>query len=203
MKKISAVSFSYCEHSMSFRGLLLMNEFLNFHKIYKINLPFCNNNKPDGNIPKSVSSFIEALREADILVFSIPEYSEHYSAAFKNALDWLVVADTLNSSLGQKYCITNKPIFIITFTPAFKGAGHRHFDMSKHILTKLGADVQACFVKNNGWQEVIPKNFKFVETECHKILNTVIESKQYTKKDLQHKTPKWNAQYDEWNNKWL
>ena len=49
--KITAVSFSYSENSMSYRGLLLMDYWLEFSNIIKIDLPICVSNKPDGVIP--------------------------------------------------------------------------------------------------------------------------------------------------------
>lgn len=201
--KITGISFSYSKDSMALRGLFLMDSFLHFYNLHQINLPFCNSNKPNGLVPQSVQLFIDIICDADILVFSVPEYSEHYSAAFKNALDWLVVEQNFNSSLGQDYCITNKPIYVITFTPAKTGAGDRHFEMTTHILKKLGADIRKCFVKNNGWQEVVPNNFKFVEQESNEILNTlIVERKQSNEVDLKNEVPEWINKYEEWNNKW-
>ena len=51
---ITGVSFSHSENSMSYRGLLLMNHFINFNNLIKIDLPICDSNKPNGVIPKKV-----------------------------------------------------------------------------------------------------------------------------------------------------
>ena len=47
---ITAISFSYSDDSMNYRGLKLMNHFLNFDNLIRIDLPICNSNKPDGKI---------------------------------------------------------------------------------------------------------------------------------------------------------
>ena len=33
-------------------------------------------------------------------------------------MDWLVVGKQYNASLGQNYSISDKPVYVITFTPA-------------------------------------------------------------------------------------
>ena len=68
---ITAISFSYSDDSMNHRGLLLMNRYLNFKHIIKMNLPMCNSNKPDGDIPNSVETLDRKLKESDVLVFAI------------------------------------------------------------------------------------------------------------------------------------
>ena len=201
--KIVGISFSYSKDSMALRGLKLMDHYLKFTHLHQIDLTFCDSNKPDGVVPDSVHRFTKILNEADVLVFSVPEYSEHYSAAFKNALDWLVVESSMNSTLGQQYSISNKPTYVITFTPAKVGAGHRHFDITQHALEKLGADVKELFVKNDGWDNVIRNNFQFVDTECARILNTTItELQPVIKKDMSNDVPGWNIKYNNWNEKW-
>ena len=189
---ITAISFSYSDDSMNHRGLLLMNRYLNFKHIIKMNLPMCNSNKPDGDIPNSVETLDRKLKESDVLVFAIPEYTGHYSVGFKNLMDWLVVKAYYNADLGQQYSISNKPVHVITFTPAKKGVGDRHFDMTKDILTKLGSQVKNMWVKNDCWENLTPNNHKFIEKECKKIL----------KKDMKDEVGGWQQKYNDWNNKW-
>ena len=200
--KIVGVSFSYSKDSMAYRGLTLMDNFLNFEKLIKIDLPMCDSNEPNGVVPDSVSEFCKSLELADVIVFSIPEYTAHYSAGFKNAMDWLVVKSNFNATLGKGYAISNKPVYVITFTPTFKGAGHRHFEMTTHLLEKLGANVVKCFVKNNGWDNVIPGNFGFVEEEATAILNTTHKPLQVKEEDMTKEVPTWNIDYNNWNKKW-
>ena len=190
--KITAVSFSYSENSMSYRGLLLMDHYIKFSNIIKMDLPICDSNKPDGEIPKEVEELDNILDKSDILVFSVPEYTGHYSVGFKNLLDWLVVKGYYNANLGQKYSISNKPIYVISFTPTYKGAGDRHFEMTKDILEKLGGRVKKMFVKNDCWNHLLPDNYKFVEKECKEIL----------RKDMEDEVVGWKEKYKEWNDKW-
>jgi hypothetical protein len=78
-----------------------------------------------------------------------------------------------------------------------------NFDITQHALEKLGADVKELFVKNDGWDNVIPNNFQFVDTECTLILNTAItELQPVIKKDMSTDVPGWNIKYNNWNEKW-
>jgi len=200
---IVGVSFSYSNQSMGDRGLSLMHHYLNFSDIVYMNLPICNSNNPNGDVPLEVEVFNSRISKADILVFSIPEATGHYSAAFKNAMDWLVVKSNFNADLGQRYSISNKPTYVITFTPVHKEAGSRHFDMTHHLLQeKMGVDVRGMFVKNRGWENIVPENYEFVYDECVQILNTKIEPTPESKTDMTAEVPIWNQQYNEWNLKW-
>ena len=87
----TAISFSYSDDSMNYRGLRMMNHFINFDNLITINLSMCNVNGPDGEIPKELNELYDKIIKSDKLVFAIPEYSGHYSVGFKNFMDWLVV----------------------------------------------------------------------------------------------------------------
>ena len=70
-------------------------------------MPICNSNKSDGNVPQSVNKFVDVLNNADVLVFAVSEATGHYSAGFKNAMDWLVVKSKFNAKLGTNYFCCN------------------------------------------------------------------------------------------------
>ena len=56
--KLSAISFSYANNSMQTRGLTLLHERLKFNTIFDVrNIPVCDSNKSDGNVPLSVIEF--------------------------------------------------------------------------------------------------------------------------------------------------
>jgi len=188
----TAVSFSYSESSMSYRGLLLMDHYIKFSNIIKMDLPICNSNRPDGIIPKEVEAIDNILSKSDKLVFSIPEYTGHYCVGFKNLMDWLVVKAYYNADLGQQYSISNKEIYVISFTPVKKGAGDRHFDMTKELLEKLGGNVKKMFVKHDCWEKLVPDNYKFVESESKEIIN----------KNMLDQVSDWQKKYNEWDSKW-
>jgi len=188
----TAISFSYAKDSMNHRGLLLMNYFINFSSIIKINLPICDSNRPDGQVPRQLDVIDQKIRKSDTLVFAIPEYSGHYSVGFKNFMDWLVVKSNYNADLGQEYCLTDKTIYVITFTPSKKGAGDRHFDMTKELIEKLGGKVKKMYVKNDCWDNLQPDNLNFVEKESKEILRTT----------MKNEVNGWIKKYNDWNDKW-
>tara|TARA_E500000178_G_C16877337_1_gene687307 strand:- start:606 stop:1073 length:468 start_codon:yes stop_codon:yes gene_type:complete len=152
----------------------------------------CNVNGPDGEIPKELDELHDKIIKSDKLVFAIPEYSGHYSVGFKNFMDWLVVKSNYNADLGQDYCITNKSIYVITFTPSKKGAGDRHFDMTKELIEKLGGKVKKMYVKNDCWDNLQPDNLNFVEKESKEILRTT----------MKNEVNGWIKKYNDWNDKW-
>tara|TARA_B100001094_G_C18178712_1_gene799533 strand:+ start:1840 stop:2463 length:624 start_codon:yes stop_codon:yes gene_type:complete len=203
---LTAVSFSYADSSMQARGIKLLDHILKFNSILDIkDIPVCNSNKSDGDVPQSVIDFDNALKESDALVFCISEATAHYCAGFKTAMDWLVVKSNFNSKLGADYSITNKPIYVFTFTPTYKDGGHRHFDMIKHLLEeKLGADVRNCFVMRDGWREVIPNNFDYVQDQAECIQKDL---KKYSfKPTVEAKSTydinKWLELYESWDRQW-
>jgi multimeric flavodoxin WrbA len=203
--RIAGISFSYSEDSMGYRGLTLMDHYLQFDSITMIDLPLCNSNKPDGNVPDSVNQLCDTLEQADVIVFSIPEATGHYGAAFKNAMDWLVVKANFNADLGQRYAFANKPMFVITFTPCFEtdNAGDRHFEMTSHLLKdKMGANLRTMFVKHDGWKNVIPDNYNFVHDECQEILQAVPMATNSYKQSMTSYVGGWTKDYNEWNTKW-
>lgn len=202
--KICGIAFSYSHCSMAYRGLSLMDHYLNFEWYGQVDdIPICDSNIPDGNVPDSVIKLWNTMEECDVFVFAVPEATAHYSAAFKNIMDWFVVKSSFNADLGQKYPISNKPVYVITFTPVYKNAGSRHFDMTRHLLEeKLGANVVNMVVKNKCWEYIIPHNHKFVKAECEEILQLKPSELVEEKPDMSYDVNKWKREYEEWNRKW-
>ena len=199
---ITGISFSYAKNSMNTRGLKLM-DLDSVYDMTDFNMPICNKNSADGRVAQGVNKFIDKLVDADILVFAIPEATAHYSAGFKNAMDWLICASNFNADLGQDGPFFNKPIYVITFTPVISNAGDRHFKMTKHLLEdKMGGIVYNSFVKHNGWNECVPGNYEWIRKECEEILNTKMPETIERKIDMLDKPNVWIEQYNKWNNKW-
>ena len=205
---IVGVSFSYADNSLQTRGLKLLQEKLDIQvcDMLDYNMPICNSNKSDGQVPDSVNSFCNVLESADILVFAISEATSHYSAGFKNAMDWLVVKSKFNAKLGTDYAITNKPIFVVTFTPTSKEPnGARHFDITKQLLTKLGANVVDCIAVNDAWKTVIPGGLNAVQS-VYSAIKDFMHSYTPSLNNLPNKedssSPEWLKAYNEWNMAW-
>tara|TARA_B100001094_G_C18184686_1_gene802988 strand:+ start:1834 stop:3108 length:1275 start_codon:yes stop_codon:yes gene_type:complete len=203
--KIVGISFSHAENSLQTRGLKLLNEEKLFDSVYDMtdfDMPVCYSNKSDGNVPDSVEQFNNAL-DADILVFAISEATSHYSAGFKNAMDWLVVKSKFNAKLGTDYAITDKPIFVITFTPTSKAPnGARHFEMTEHLLTKMGANVIQSFVVNDSWNCVVPGAFINVKHIYDSISEYSSTHVLKAKKEIKDNSLTWITDYEKWDTKW-
>ena len=198
---ITGISFSYAKNSMNTRGLKLMS-LNNIYDMNDFNMPICDINKSDGKVTQGVNKFIVKLVDADILVFAIPEATAHYSAGFKNAMDWIICATNFNADLGQDGPFSNKPVYVITFTPVISNAGDRHFDMTKHLIEKMGGIVYNSFVKHNGWKECVPGNYEWIRKEREEILNTEMPEVIERKIDMLDRPNIWIEQYNKWNNKW-
>lgn len=208
MIKFIGVSFSYAENSLQTRGLKLLSEIIpmSVYDMLDFNMPICNSNKSDGIVPDSVDKFISTLEQADVLVFAISEATSHYSAGFKNAMDWLVVKSRFNSKLGTDYAITMKPVFVITFTPTVYNEsmnGARHFDMTKHLLEKLGSNVIDMFVIHDSWKTIIPGNQQCLSELSNSIQLFVNDYTSIPKSNIEDNSSlKWLELYNNWNDKW-
>ena len=204
--KISAFSFSNNPNSMNTKGLFMMNDYINFHvckSMSDYNMKLLDTNDVDGKVDEGIKEFDKDLHDTDVFVFAVPEHTAHYSAVFKNAMDWLVVKSNMNNNLGSTYGFSYKPIVLITFTPSKKSGG-RHFDMTKNLLEKMGGHVVKTFVKNDCWDNLYKDNIGFIKNECEYIdtfkQNIVTiekqEPKQWKSKD------EMITSYNKWLEKW-
>lgn len=207
---ISGISFSYASNSLQTRGLTLLKKTFALDDVWDMNdfdMPICSSNKSDGIVPQSVHHFDSVLAKADILVFAISEATAHYPAGFKNAMDWLVVKSKFNSRLGTDYTISNKPIFVVTFTPTVKNEhnnGARHFAMTRHLLEKLGSNVVNMYVVNDAWRTIVPGNHSAVQNIATEIVNY---SSTYVKPESvipieDTGSTGWLKLYNDWDSKW-
>ena len=89
LRVITGISFSYAKNSMNTRGLKLMN-LDETYDMSDFNMPICDVNKSDGKVITRVHNFLKVIEDADVLVFAVPEATAHYSAGFKNAMDWII-----------------------------------------------------------------------------------------------------------------
>ena len=205
---VAGISFSYADNSLQTRGLKLLQEKLDLdvYDMLDFNMPICNSNKSDGVVPDSVEQFVDVIEKADVLIFAVSEATSHYCAGFKNAMDWLVVKSKFNARLGTDYAITDKPIFVVTFTPTSKKPnGGRHFDMTTELLQKLGADVKECHLINNSWKTVIPGGFnavKSVYSAVKSFLGTYTPNSTKTRYKDDYSSLTWLKTYNEWDLAW-
>lgn len=205
--KICAVNFSYANNSMGWRGLKLLNNIKPFESninVLDYDIPVCNSNRADGYVPLCVENLFNDMNNHDAYIFSVAEYSGAYCVGFKNIMDWFVVKTFYNSTLGQGYPFTNKPVAIVTFTPTTKN-GNRHFSMSEKLLDKLGATVSSTHVFQDGWNTVLPNNSDYFVDDYNHLLQELenvninqVELHPKAQQDAQH----WVTKYEEWNDAW-
>lgn len=209
--KIAGISFSYADNSLQTRGLELIahsdDTLDSVDSMATFNMPMCDSNMCDGRVPDSVEAFDKVLEDADVLVFAVSEATAHYSAGFKNAMDWLVVKSRFNETLGEGYSISNKPVLVVTFSPTKeKPNGSRHFPMTVHLLEKLGAHVVASICINNAWETVVPgmhDTVKLIVDRLHTIREVHVPNENKLKKtNAEDSSTRWLDAYTEWDNKW-
>ena len=205
--KICAVNFSYSKDSMGLRGLQLLDQCYPFDALLNVadyNIPVCDSNKADGVVIPEVDRMFDDMCGYDAYVFSVAEYSGAYCVGFKNIMDWFVVKTFYNSTLGQDYPFTNKPIATVTFTPTTTN-GDRHFDMTAKLLDKLGGTVVVSHVFQDGWNTVRPDNsnlfaddYKYIREQLQTVEPKYFETYNNAHKDAQ----RWISVYENWNNEW-
>ena len=80
--------------------------------------------------PEPVSRLREALRSADGVIFSTPEYAHGIPGSLKNALDWVVGSGELSQ----------KPVAAMSASPSSDGGSHAHAALVE-VLTTMDARV--------------------------------------------------------------
>ena len=61
---VVGIGFSYADNSLQTRGLKLLNDkqlFTDMYEMLDFNMPVCNSNKSDGQVPDSVNKFCEFI----------------------------------------------------------------------------------------------------------------------------------------------
>ena len=94
-------------------------------------LPHFNPDDDVEPLPPAVAELREAIRDADALCFSTPEYAGALPGSFKNLLDWTIGDDDVGS-------IYEKPVAWINVSP--RGAVHAHESL-RLVLGYAHADI--------------------------------------------------------------
>lgn len=100
--------------------------------IADIDLPLYNGDVEDRGYPEKVLAFVEAIRAADAIVISTPEYNKCLSGVLKNALDW--------QSRFAPLPLAGKPVAILSATGGYAGGQVTQFTL-RHCLTPFNARV--------------------------------------------------------------
>ncbi|MEM7524961.1 MAG: NAD(P)H-dependent oxidoreductase [Pseudomonadota bacterium] len=99
-----------------------------------IDLPLYNGDVEEAGYPPKVTAFVDALRAADAVVMSTPEYNKNVSGVLKNALDW--------QSRFDPGPLAGKPVAIMSATAGAAGGQLSQFSL-RHCLTPFGCVVLA------------------------------------------------------------
>lgn len=97
-----------------------------------IDLPLYDGDVEDRGHPDKVVAFVEALRSADAVLISTPEYNKGVSGVLKNALDW--------QSRFAPVPLAGKPVAIMSATGGYAGGQVSQF-MLRQCLTPFAAKV--------------------------------------------------------------
>ena len=96
--------------------------------ILDLQLPLYNedDDHPDG--PVNVRRFRDAIADCDGVVIATPEYNHGIPGVLKNALDWA-------SRPYGKSVLINKPVLVISVSPAFTGGVRAHAQVNETLLS--------------------------------------------------------------------
>ena len=103
-------------------------------------------------------AFLAKLGSADILVVSLAENNNNYSAAFKNLFDWC--------SRIVKEVFQQKPMLLLATSPGSRG-GASVLEIGRNALPRYGADIKATFS--------LPAFNANFDVEQNKISNTELD----------------------------
>ena len=96
--------------------------------IFPLNeLPLYNEDDDDEQSPQSVRALRSAIDTSDGVIMISPEYNHGMSGVLKNALDWA-------SRPHGRSALRDKPVLIMTASPAFTGGARAQQQMNETLL---------------------------------------------------------------------
>jgi chromate reductase, NAD(P)H dehydrogenase (quinone) len=96
--------------------------------ILDLQLPLYNEDNDHPGGPADVRRFRDAIRDCDGVVIATPEYNHGIPGVLKNALDWA-------SRPYGKSVLINKPVLVISVSPAFTGGVRAHAQVNETLLS--------------------------------------------------------------------
>ncbi len=130
MKSINKVLATYAANQVNNSETIVAD-------LNDLNLPLYGiDSENENGIPKGATRLNNLIESADGLVVSLAEHNGSYTAAFKNAYDWL-------SRINQKVW-KNKPMLLMATSPGARG-GATVLQTAKASFPYLGANIVADF----------------------------------------------------------
>lgn len=142
MKKIIAFGASTSKNSINqklavFVGSKLENIKLSVLDLNNFEAPLYSiDREMEMGIPSEIKALNSEFASADGFVVSMAEHNGSYSAAFKNAYDWLSRLD--------KVVWKNKPMLLLATSPGARG-GKGVLDTASATFPRMGAELVATF----------------------------------------------------------
>jgi len=97
-------------------------------EIHDPRLPLYNEDEDGAAAPEDVRAFRHAIGTSDGVVIVTPEYNHGMPGVLKNALDWA------SRPFGQSSLI-DKPVLVISVSPAFTGGVRAHAQVNETLLS--------------------------------------------------------------------
>src|ERR1700743_3186722 len=97
-------------------------------EIHEPQLPLYNEDDDRRNGPEQVVKFRDAIKNSDGIVIVTPEYNHGIPGVLKNALDWA------SRPFGRS-ALTDKPVLVISVSPAFTGGGRAQAEVNEALLS--------------------------------------------------------------------
>lgn len=91
-------------------------------------LPLYNEDEDGDNAPEEVQHFRNAIASSAGLIIVTPEYNHGIPGVLKNALDWA-------SRPYGKSVLIEKPVLVISVSPAFTGGARAHAQVNETLLS--------------------------------------------------------------------
>lgn len=134
-----------------------------------IDLPLFNEDVEAAGYPAKVEALVAAIRDADAIVMSGPEYNKNISGVLKNALDW--------QSRFSPAPLAGKPVAIISATAGRSGGELTQFSL-RHCLTPFGANVlqQPQLHVGSNYVETVFKDGALVDEKAKEKLGELMDA---------------------------
>ncbi|MBS7253100.1 NADPH-dependent FMN reductase [Flavobacterium branchiicola] len=116
---------------------------------------------------KMAQSFLDKLKEADILVVSMAENNGNYSVAFKNVFDW--------SSRIEKDVFQHRPMLLLATSPGGRG-GASVLGIAQNLFPRYGAEIKGTFSLPSFGANFDLTDNKISNVELDKELKDIIKS---------------------------
>lgn len=119
-------------------------------EIVSTRLPLYNEDEDGEKSPEEVRHFRAAIASSAGLIIATPEYNHGIPGVLKNALDWA-------SRPYGKSALIDKPILVISVSPAFTGGARAHAQVNETLLSIPARPVGGAQVVIGSVKEKMPE----------------------------------------------